>query len=94
MEGVEPYADTVPDDPRWEKWLYETHHPDELHAWAIRLRYFRFCRAIGGHANDGDHLRVALRSETEPALGKLFKDPGVAAIPIGPHTSKPQKDVA
>jgi NAD(P)-dependent dehydrogenase (short-subunit alcohol dehydrogenase family) len=46
---------------RWEQYLYERHSREELHAWARRLRYFRFVRAIGGHANDGDRLLLALR---------------------------------
>lgn len=47
---------------RWEQWLYERHSRAELAEWAPTLRYFRYCRAIGGHANDGDQLVVLLRA--------------------------------
>lgn len=47
----------------WEHYLYERHSQEELHAWARRLRYFRFVRALGGHANDGDRLLLALRHD-------------------------------
>ena len=47
-------------DPRWDAYLHERHSPEELRGWARSLAYFRFCRAFGGHANDGDCLRVAL----------------------------------
>ncbi|MEV4319706.1 hypothetical protein [Actinocrispum sp. NPDC049592] len=46
---------------RWEAWLYELHSAEELRRWARRLGWFRYCRAVGGHANDGDALRVAVR---------------------------------
>ena len=49
----------------WEQYLFQGHSRGELRAWAQRLRYFRFCRAYGGHANDGDRLLVAVRHEGE-----------------------------
>jgi hypothetical protein len=48
---------------RWEQWLYERHSKAELAVWVSTLRYFRYVRAVGGHANDGDELVVLLRSE-------------------------------
>ena len=46
---------------RWQQYLFEAHPEAELRAWAGRLHLFRFCRAYGGHANDGDSLDVAYR---------------------------------
>jgi hypothetical protein len=71
-------------DQRWERWLHETHSPEELREWAGRLRWFRFCRAFGGHAGDGDRLLVALRAESEAELLALFATLGIAAIPQPP----------
>jgi hypothetical protein len=50
---------------RFEQYLFRSHSRAELQAWAKRLRYFRFCRALGGLANDGDCLAVALRHRGE-----------------------------
>jgi hypothetical protein len=50
---------------RLERYLFRSHSRAELRAWAERLRYFRFCRALGGLANDGDYLGVALRCAGE-----------------------------
>jgi hypothetical protein len=70
------------DDARWHRWLYETHSPAELHGWARRLRHFRFCRAVGGHAGDGDGLRVALRADTGAGAVALLDALGVELIPV------------
>lgn len=45
---------------RWERYMYEWHTPEELAGWAKQLRVFRYCRAYGGHANDGDALKAAI----------------------------------
>ncbi len=44
---------------RWTQYLLEGHSEEELRNWASRLKLFRFFRAHGGHANDGDALDVA-----------------------------------
>ncbi|HKP39617.1 hypothetical protein [Mycobacterium sp.] len=82
------------DDSRWRSWLYETHSAVELHEWALRLHYFRFCRAFGGHANDGDQLRVALNAPTETELRNLFTVLGVPAHAIAPDTPDPKRGTA
>ena len=56
-------------DDRARRYLFEEHSPQELRAWANRLGRFRFCRAFGGPAGDGDRLQLALRvSSAEDAL--------------------------
>lgn len=54
------------DNPRWLAYLFEVHAEETLRAWAQRLRLFRFCRAVGGHANDGDELLLVY----------AYRDPG------------------
>ena len=71
-------------DPRWLDYLFYRHPPAELRAWGQRLRYFRFCKAIGGHANDGDNLLVALRYTDAADLGQLLTELG---LPIGKNDS-------
>ncbi len=60
---------------RWEQWLYERHGKAELAEWVPTLRYFRYCRAVGGHANDGDQL-VVLLSRASPGLLERFRVAG------------------
>jgi hypothetical protein len=57
----------------FEQYMYRTHSRAELERWALRLRYFRFVRAIGGHANDPDSLVLRLRcgDDAEPLLSQL-----------------------
>jgi hypothetical protein len=56
-------------DDRARRYLFEEHSEQELRAWAARLSRFRFCRAFGGPAGDGDRLQLALRvSSVQDAL--------------------------
>lgn len=50
---------------RFRTYLFETHAEDEIRRWATSLEYFRFCRAYGGHANDGDQFLAAIGYSTE-----------------------------
>jgi hypothetical protein len=66
------------DEAKWYAWFFRTHSPAELKEWTARMRFFRFYRAIGGHANDGDTLRCALRVETEADLLALTSNLGIS----------------
>lgn len=48
-------------DDRWLRYLFESHSEATFRNWAQRLKLFRFFRAHGGHANDGDSLDVSFR---------------------------------
>jgi len=50
---------------RFRTYLFEHHPEDEIRRWALSFTYFRFCRAYGGHANDGDQFLAALRYTDE-----------------------------
>lgn len=65
---------------RWNAYLYRRHSPRELRDWATRLRWFRMCRASGGHHDDGDDLRLALRAETEQELGAVLAALGLTEL--------------
>jgi hypothetical protein len=68
------------EDRRWDAYLYRRHSPRELRDWATRLRWFRLCRAFGGHNNDGDDLRLALRAETEHELAAVLAALGITEL--------------
>ena len=50
---------------RFRSYLFERHNEEEIRRWVSSLSYFRFCRAYGGHANDGDHFLAAFRYRDE-----------------------------
>jgi hypothetical protein len=63
---------------RQRLYLFEEHSPARLSAWARRLTRFRFCRAYGGHVNDGDTLRLLLRIGSREDALTLLAALGVA----------------
>jgi hypothetical protein len=73
-----------PEDCKLASWLFRTHSFNELQEWTTRMRFFRFCRAFGGHANDSDELLAALRVETEAELLAVTTHLGIAlrTVPI------------
>jgi hypothetical protein len=77
------------DDSRWLAYLYETHPQEQLRRWAPSLRYFRFCRAFGGHAGDGDSLRAAVRASTEAEVRRVLAGLGVEATPVPDDAARP-----
>jgi hypothetical protein len=79
---------------RWTDYLYERHPPARLHAWVRELAYFRFCRAYGGHSNDGDHLLVSLRVQTETDLLSTMSALDVPVKRLRPGTPRPVPGVA
>lgn len=66
------------DDARWNAYLHERHSRETLREWARSLSFFRFCRAVGGHANDGDCLRAALAVASQAQLEAVFAQLGIA----------------
>jgi hypothetical protein len=67
-------------DRRWNAYLYRRHSPRELRDWVTRLRMFRFCLAFGGHNNDGDDLRLALRADTDHDLHAVLDALGITGL--------------
>jgi hypothetical protein len=61
---------------RWQEYLYRRHDVAELRDWARRLQHFRFCRAFGGHANDGDQLVLALKYSGAADLKNVWNELG------------------
>jgi hypothetical protein len=78
---------------RWERYLYEQHSKASLAEWAPTLRFFRYCRAYGGHVGDGDALRVTLRFESRSDLEGLLAHFGIPLqiLPAGAPRPVPGK---
>ena len=64
-------------DDRWLAYLYERHSRSVIAEWALSLRFFRYCRAHGGHANDGDRLLIALGVGDRADLERKFEGLGI-----------------
>jgi len=66
-------------DAKWLSYLYREHRQAELEEWTRELRFFRYCRALGGHANDGDELVCSLRCPDPATQSRLLAALGLAA---------------
>jgi hypothetical protein len=71
----------------WERYFFERHSLDTLLEWSKRLKYFRYCRAYGGHVGDGDCLLIAIRIQSEQELYEVFAQLGLPMIDISPDAS-------
>ncbi|MFT4130129.1 hypothetical protein [Labrys sp. (in: a-proteobacteria)] len=81
-------------DDRWNLYLFERHDRQQIAQWARRLRYFRFCRAVGGHANDGDELLVAIGLQAGADLADVCAALGIVLEAVAPGSPQPVPGVA
>lgn len=79
---------------RWKQYLYESHSEDTLRAWAKRLHFFRFFRAYGGHANDGDSLDVAYRYKNIEELESFLRYLGISVVRFAEKPAQPESGVS
>ena len=70
-----------------DSYLFREHPRAEIQRWATTLRYFRFCRAAGGHANDGDSFLLVLRYQGQDDLLDLLSRLGVTPRTVPPPRS-------
>jgi hypothetical protein len=77
----------------WISYFFERHSAVELRGWARRLRLFRFFRAIGGHANDGDSLDCALRYRSVAELEAFFSCAGLPLVRYDSESSQAEPAV-
>ena len=75
---------------RWTQYLFESHNEKTYRNWAKRLHKFRFFRAYGGHANDGDSFDVAYKYQNQTELLSFFDNLGISLIH---HSSKPNQPI-
>lgn len=68
-----------------DAWIFENHDKDTLSRWVSSLKLFRFVRAWGGHANDGDQFILLIDyngiEELKSALHELGAE--LRTIPEG-----------
>lgn len=79
---------------RWIQYLFAEHDEKKLRKWARRLKFFRFFRALGGHANDGDSLDVAFAYNEPAQLGTFLADLGVDLVKFDAPPPQPLPGVA
>ena len=79
---------------RWKQYLFEAHPEEALRSFARRLTLFRFFRAYGGHANDGDSLDVAYRYGSLQNLENFLTAMGVALVKYSERPPQPERGVS
>ena len=79
---------------RWKQYLFESHSEATLVAWAKRLRLFRFFRAYGGHANDGDSLDVAYDYQDIRDLHRFFWHIQIPVVTFEEQPPQPEAGVS
>ncbi|WP_345531356.1 hypothetical protein [Viridibacterium curvum] len=79
---------------RWQQYLFEAHPEATLRNWARRLQKFRFFRAYGGHANDGDSLDVCYAYQDTGELQEFFAHLGVKLVMHETQPPQPEPDVS
>ena len=75
---------------RFRDYLFAEHNESILIRWANGLSFFRFCRAYGGHCNDGDHFLAVLRYLDEIELLTIFKALKLSPNRLGPVECDPK----
>ena len=75
---------------RRNPYLFRQHSEGELREWARRLKFFRYCRATGGHANDGDSLEVTFSYESTQDLKNFFDHLGVELVQHAARPTQPE----
>jgi len=73
------------------RYFYERHSAEELGDWSNRLSMFRYVRAIGGHANDGDSLDVRFEYNSIEELTNFFEFIGVPLIHHEQEPPQPER---
>lgn len=77
----------------WLRYLFQQHAEAELRAWARRLTLFRFFRAFGGHANDGDSLDVVYAYANEAQLVSFLTRLGIEIVTFDVKPPQPESGV-
>ena len=73
------------------RYYYERHSAEELSDWSNRLSMFRYVRAIGGHANDGDSLEIKFEYNSIEELTNFFEFIGVSLMHHEQEPPQPER---
>ena len=71
------------------RYLFATHSIEEVRSWNRRLKYFRYFRAFGGHANDSDSLDAAISYKDTNDLVAIMEQLGVRLSIFSDEPAKP-----
>lgn len=75
---------------RLRTYLFEQHSISEIQGWYEHLEHFRYFRAYGGHANDGDSLDFAVGYKKENELNKILSCLGLQIEKFGKEPDRPE----
>ena len=89
-EPVKTHPDPEILEKLWYHYLYQDHEKEKLESFARRLKLFRFCRAVGGHANDGDSLQVLYKFDSWEILEHFCR---THDIPLVKFSEKPPQPI-
>lgn len=76
-------------DNRFEEYLFSAHSRATIRHWARSLRHVRFCKAFGGHANDGDAFRCSIRFRGEAGLLEVCRSLSLRLAPLPLDSPRP-----
>ncbi|MGK5037807.1 hypothetical protein [Janthinobacterium sp. LB3P118] len=76
------------------QYLFKEHGEKKLRKWARRLKLFRFFRALGGHANDGDSLDVAFAYGEPAQLDTFLASLGIKLVKFDAQPPQPLPGIA
>ena len=91
---AQPQAPLRTDEDRWLDYLYHPYGREAVVRWAVTLPRFRFVKAYGGFAGDGDALRVAFRTGSEAEVLEVLERLGVAVVRYPVGTPQPKAGMA
>jgi hypothetical protein len=76
-------------DDRFKNYIFESHTRETLRGWAQSLHHIRFCRAFGGHSNDGDTFRCSLCFHDESGVQSLCQKLSLKLASLSLDTPRP-----
>ena len=59
-------------------YIFKVNSEQTVRRWAHELKIFRFCRAFGGHTNDGDMLKARIAFRDSAERGRILRALDVA----------------
>lgn len=75
------------------KWICENHGFDTIKKWVTSLKLFRFVRAVGGHANDGDEFVLLIEYLDIAHLKEILRFFSIELNEIPPDYNSPKPGV-
>lgn len=77
-----------------EAYLFETHSRSTIQRWNSCLKWFRFCRAHGGHVNDGDSFQASIQISDKVELLMIMDLLEVDLETLSPDNPEPMPGIS